>query len=190
MPRVGSEQRRRELTLAAVQLIVEEGPAAVTFRKIADRAGASLGIVHYTFRDMDELIGLANAEVLSNSFQALRNVRTDLGVRGFISDLLHSYVQLICDQENETLAFFETFISLIRTGTANTAVAGGQQFFLDYLHEAEKHDSRPSNTPLPQLATIMTMVVDGLALIHLARRDPQQTTRDLDELITALQHLI
>lgn len=190
MARVSSEQRRRDLTAAAVALIVEEGPVAVSARKIADRAGAPLGIVHYTFRDMDELTHLANTEVLAIVFGALRGVRTDLGVRGFVGELLRTYLRFMQENEKEALAFFETFVSLIRTERAEGAVIDGVQFILGLLQEAEKHDSQPSRIPLAQLATLLTMTTDGLSLIHLARRDHRQSERDVEQLITAIQHLV
>ena len=190
MVRVSSGQRRRELTAAAVELIVEEGPSALTARKIADRAGAPLGIVHYTFRDMDELTNLANAEVLRIVTEALKSVRTDRGVRGYIGEFLRSYLRFIRDNDKESLAFFETFVSLIRPGKANNAVIEGGQFILDGLRVAEQHDPRPSKIPLPQLATLLTMTGDGLTLIHFARGDDRQSGQDVEQLIAALQHLV
>ena len=40
---------------AAEQLLIEEGYAAVTSRRVADRAGLKPQLVHYYFRTMDEL---------------------------------------------------------------------------------------------------------------------------------------
>ena len=190
MPRVSSEQRRRDFIAATVELILEEGHQAVTARKIAERAGASLGVVHYTFQDMDEVIRLANAEVHRIFFSALTGVRTDLGVRGFIDEFLRAYLRFIQENEKESLAFFETFVSLIRPQRASSSVVNGQRFLLDGLHEAAKHDPVPSKVSLAQLATLLCMIVDGITLIHFAREDRPETERDVDQLITALQCLL
>ena len=55
--RIGSEnsERRAELLDAAEQLMLEEGYAAVSSRRIAQKAGLKPQLVHYYFRTMDEL---------------------------------------------------------------------------------------------------------------------------------------
>jgi AcrR family transcriptional regulator len=55
--RIGSEDSatRAALLDAAQQLMLEEGYAAVTSRKVAARAGLKPQLVHYYFRTMDDL---------------------------------------------------------------------------------------------------------------------------------------
>ncbi|PYF99578.1 transcriptional regulator, TetR family [Georgenia satyanarayanai] len=50
-------RRRAELVEAAGSLILEQGPAQVTHRRVAARAGASLSATTYYFRDLEELRG-------------------------------------------------------------------------------------------------------------------------------------
>lgn len=50
-------RRRTALVEAAASLILEVGPAAVTHRQVAGRAGASLSATTYYFRDLEELRG-------------------------------------------------------------------------------------------------------------------------------------
>lgn len=190
MTRVSAEQRRRELTDAAVSLIYEEGPTAVTARRIAARAGASLSSVHYAFRDMDELMEAANRVVLANMARSVgAELRTDRGVRGFIEDLLRGYWHYLKTNEQEALAFFETFIALMRPGSAHTPVTAAREQLVALLSEAQRHDPRQARVPLEQLAILLTMTVDGISLIHLARDDKSQTEREVDQMIDALQCL-
>ena len=55
--RIGSEDSKSRLQLldAAELLLVEEGYAAVTSRRVAARAGLKPQLVHYYFRTMDDL---------------------------------------------------------------------------------------------------------------------------------------
>jgi AcrR family transcriptional regulator len=55
--RIGAEdsKTRAQLLDAAEQLLVEDGYAAVTSRKVAARAGLKPQLVHYYFRTMDDL---------------------------------------------------------------------------------------------------------------------------------------
>ena len=55
--RIGAEasETRAQLLDAAEQLLVEDGYAAVTSRKVAAKAGLKPQLVHYYFRTMDDL---------------------------------------------------------------------------------------------------------------------------------------
>lgn len=191
MARVSATQRRRDLIDAAAALILEEGPHAVTARKVTERAGASLAAVHYAFRDMDELLNLANLEVLESVFdRTLGGVRTDKGIAVFIEDFLHSFWRFLRTNEDEALAFFETFVALMRPRRAAGAVDVGEQRLVEMMTKAQGHDATPCRTPIPQLAALVLMAGDGLSLIHLARRDDARTAAELTHLIDALQHLV
>jgi AcrR family transcriptional regulator len=191
MARVSATQRRRDLIDAAKALILEEGPHAVTARKITDRAGASLAALHYAFRDLDELLHQAHIEVLQGLFDGIfERVRTDQGLRVFIEDVLHSFWRFLRTDEANALAFFETFVSLMRPHRALGTVEVGQQRLVELMTEAQQHNPEPSRTPIPQLAALVLMAGDGLSLIHLGRRDEAATARELTHLIDAIQHLV
>lgn len=55
--RIGAPDAKNRIVLldAAEQLMVEEGYAAVTSRRVADKAGLKPQLVHYYFRTMDDL---------------------------------------------------------------------------------------------------------------------------------------
>jgi AcrR family transcriptional regulator len=55
--RIGSPEAKNRTALldAAEQLMLDEGYAAVTSRRVASKAGLKAQLVHYYFRDMDEL---------------------------------------------------------------------------------------------------------------------------------------
>lgn len=190
MPRVSTQQRRRDLVAAALDLLVEEGAAALTARRIAERAGAPLGTVHYAFRDLDELHQLAAAELLNQVNTALAGVRTEAGVRVAVEDLLTAWWRWVRESEGAALAFAETLVALIRSGTAAATWAAAHALVLALLARAAEHDAQPSRIPLPQLANLVLMTADGLGLVHLARGEARQTPRDLKAMITALQSLI
>ena len=190
MARVSTEQRRRELTAAAIRVLVADGPGAVTARRVADEAGAPLGTVHYAFRDMDEVLQLAAAEVLSAATQALGDVRINLGVREAIGDILHGYWRWIRDGEELALAFAETLVALLRPGTATATVVEAERTLLSLLCDAENSDPQPSRLPLDRLASLTLMAIDGLTIIYLGRRDRERTEDDVEHLIAALQSLV
>lgn len=54
--RLPAPERRAQLLAAAIELSEETGLSALTIRAVAERAGVSLGVVHYCFVDKDELV--------------------------------------------------------------------------------------------------------------------------------------
>src|SRR5512146_3131337 len=54
-PRVGREAMREALIEATAQIMIEEGYAAATSRRVAAKAGVKPALVHYYFPSMDEL---------------------------------------------------------------------------------------------------------------------------------------
>ncbi len=190
MPRISAEQRRCDLVSAGVDLLVTEGPAALTARRIADRAGAPLGTVHYAFRDMDELHQLAAAELLGRVNAAMGGVRTDAGLAQAIDDILRAWWHWVRGSESSALAFAETLVALIRSGTAADTFTHAHTLVLDLLAQAQRQDAQSSRTPLPQLANLILIAADGLGLVHLARGSARATPRDLAAMIRALQSLV
>lgn len=190
MPRISSEQRRRALLDAAIELLLEQGPTALTARRIAERAGASVASVHYAFRDMDEMLKLVASEVIAAGLESMGDVRTDKGVRTTVEDLLMTYWAWVRDCENQALAFFETYVSMLRPATGEHTVADTHKVLLALLNEASQSDTEPSRIALPQLAYLVMMAADGFTLIHLARKDPTQTELDVCQLIAGLQSLV
>ena len=83
--RLPAEQRRAQLLRAALEIAEHDGLAAVTVRGVAERAGVSLGVVHYCYTDKEELlrelIGAVNSEV-HQAAKAFVSVDFDSGIRG------------------------------------------------------------------------------------------------------------
>lgn len=94
---VESAQNRHALLDAAEQIMREEGYAAATSRRVAERAGLKPQLVYYYFRTMDDL------------FLALLQRRSERGFAHLKTLLaapqpLHSLWQLLCDPANGVLS--------------------------------------------------------------------------------------
>ena len=66
-----AEERRQRIVEAAIEVIAAEGLAGATTRRIAERADAPLGALHYCFRNKDELMQVVaehGATALRTSF--------------------------------------------------------------------------------------------------------------------------
>lgn len=101
--RLGTESaRNRQLLVeAAERLMVEEGAAAITSRKVAEKAGLKMPLVYYYFHTMDDLIvevmrehaarrlkGFVRALAAKDPFKALWEMNRDRSFANFNTELL------------------------------------------------------------------------------------------------------
>jgi AcrR family transcriptional regulator len=68
--RLPVEDRRAQLVDAALAIAAAEGIAAATVRRVAERAGVALGVVHYCFADKDELFAALAARIVDELTRA------------------------------------------------------------------------------------------------------------------------
>ncbi|WP_102509465.1 TetR/AcrR family transcriptional regulator [Sanguibacter massiliensis] len=76
-PRPRGAARRDALVDAAVALVLEEGPAALTHRALAARAGLPLASTTYHFASLDEILGAVGARLAKRWQAAVRDVLDD-----------------------------------------------------------------------------------------------------------------
>ncbi len=81
--RTRDSETRTALLDAAMQLMLEEGYAAVSTRKVAAKAGANQALVYYYFRTMDELfLAVFRRGAEANLRRLERALATDRPLRG------------------------------------------------------------------------------------------------------------
>jgi AcrR family transcriptional regulator len=177
------------LVAAALAVLLEQGPDAVTTRRVAERAGAPLAAVHYVFRDKQELLQAAIDQVMLSFASALQQrMRPELGLRQAVADSLDGYWSWVCAHEDMSLAATETFVSALRAGTvAATAVADVLELLTAHYEQAASYDGHAPRTAIPRLARLVLTASEGLTLVYLAQRDPAATQADVEEMRSALQ---
>ena len=79
------QARRREIVAAAAQILREAGPAGVTHRSVARRAGCSLSAMTYYFDGLEQL--QAEAGAINISQWAERAERITDGVEAYVGDI-------------------------------------------------------------------------------------------------------
>jgi len=97
--RFGTEQSatRVQILDAAERVIVEEGYAAVTTRRVADRAGVKPSLVHYYFKTIDDLLIAVYRRGAERSLQRHAQAMAQ-------GDLLKSLWEVNADHEHTALA--------------------------------------------------------------------------------------
>lgn len=114
--RSDGERTRAAITAAAVELIAEQGLAATTQRKVAQRAGVSLASVTYHFATVDDLLESAFNQMIDDSVARLNQVRQ--AAEGGAISLDEAWESVVRDPDGRTPAHvtgsFELLVAAMR----------------------------------------------------------------------------
>jgi AcrR family transcriptional regulator len=153
-------QSRGQLLDAAEKLLIEEGYAAVTSRRVAARAGLKPQLVHYYFRTMDDLfVDVFRRRAEANLERFERAVRADGSLRG----LWH------LNADRDSAVFTVEFVALANHRKAvREVVAGYAERFraaqLDALEAALRAHGLADRLPPLVAQLLMTGLAQVMAL--------------------------
>jgi AcrR family transcriptional regulator len=98
-PRVGREATREALIEATAQIMVDEGYAAATSRRVAAQAGVKAALVHYYFPSMDDLFVAVLRDKAETNLQHQRQAMAE-------AEPLHALWQLSGAQDAQLFTEF------------------------------------------------------------------------------------
>ncbi|KZM36241.1 TetR/AcrR family transcriptional regulator [Oerskovia enterophila] len=129
-------QRRDRIVSAAAELILRDGPAAVTHRSVAAQADVPLAATTYYFTGLDDLLGAAGEQIVrgwAERAQAIGHSVTELVAEGGVETLsTRSRALLLVDavlppgDHGELLGFYEHVVSAGRSPVLAAAFAQGR----------------------------------------------------------------
>lgn len=194
MSRVPAEQRREQLIEATIALAIDEGLAAASVRRIAEKANVSLGVVHYCFSSKEALI--------------------DAVAEAFITPILGPIGEALAGAGEESIEdksrlAFRTFWKLTRRSPGRQLLSyelaawsirgdgvAARLLYKTYLDAIEVFltdgigivgsDALPTRT----LARMVLSVADGVMLSWLVDRDDEATEGALQAFVSVLIDIV
>jgi DNA-binding transcriptional regulator YbjK len=166
--------RRHAILHAAVELIGEQGPDALTHRAVAERAGVSLSATTYWFSSKEEIFREAVAFAASEEVDRLERLVLDLATRhltpkAWARELSAALLSDATRDPAQPVAMFEFVLEASREPALRAEVARWETAHLQ-LAEA---GLRAVGSADPQTdAHIVVAVVSGLMLGLLANPNP------------------
>jgi len=188
---ISADQRRKDIVKAAIDVIASEGLAKTTTRRIAERAGAPLGVLHYCFKDKSEVLQGILDEGTAMIRAAFDHVDPSEGLEATISNDIAALWQWYQDNLELQLALTEMGMARIRRGGPPKKLYAmwdslGRDVMLQHLKEAEKHDKRKLRIPAQEIVRFILHRFDGLTLEYAASRDRAACQRQIDLLTEAM----
>lgn len=184
--RLPADQRRAQLLKAALEIAEREGLGAVTVRGVAERAGVSLGVVHYCYTDKEELlrevINEVNAEV-HRAATVFVNIDFGSGVGGTeglrrrLGEAIDLIWAVISASPDRQLLTYEIVSYSLRThGLPEIGLARGQQesneaIVSTVLERTAEASGMQWNLGLESMVRIVMCLIDGIGLRWQIYRD-------------------
>lgn len=185
MNRLPVAERREQLIDAAIRVASRDGIDAATVRAIASEAGVSLGVVHYCFRDKDEILrSMAHYITRQNLTTGLQQMPPEGEAAEIILGATHLLWSNIAQTRGAQLLSFELTTYSMRHPEVRQVSA--EQYSVSheaartFLESVARAAHVEWTLPLAQLARLVVMATDGITLAWLADHDGDQALSALE----------
>lgn len=176
---------------AALEIAEHEGLGSLTVRGVAERAGVSLGVVHYCYTDKEELlrelINAVNAEV-RRAAEAFVNVDFGSGAAGpeELRRRLYDAVDLIwavvSASPDRQLLTYEIVSYSLRThgvpeiGLAREQIHSNESIVRTVLERTAESSGMYWDVGMDTMVRVVMCMIDGIGLRWQVFRDDDQAT--------------
>lgn len=160
-------RRREALVRAASALLAEQGPAAVTSRAVASRAGVPLSAVTYYFESRETLLRAAAEQVAATAL-AVATARATAGRADGVS-LADTVARVWLAQDEPRPGDVRALLLAVLQVGAEPAVAPVVRYLHDDLADLAGGLLRRAGRRVEHLRTLLA-AIDGVALAHLGAR--------------------
>lgn len=194
MAYLSAEKRRERIIEAAIEVIAEEGLARATTRRIAERAEAPLGALHYCFRNKDELMQVVAEHGAAELRARFDDVDPGEGLEPTIRHSIGAMWSWVRANLGLQLALMELGLWRIRRGgDPDEVYAMWNSFGGDLLRErldaAARVDSIAPSITVDEMVRFINHRFDGLAYEFAASRDEAACERQTMLLADAIVFL-
>jgi len=176
MAYLSADERRQRIVEAAIEVIAEEGLARATTRRIADRAEAPLGALHYCFRNKDELMQVVAEHGAAELRERFNDVDPRVGLEATIRDSIGAMWSWVRANLGLQLALMELGLWRIRRGGDPQEVYAmwnsfGGDLLRERLQAAVQIDAVTPAITVDEMVRFINHRFDGLAYEFAASRD-------------------
>ncbi len=188
---MAAPERRRQAVIAARDILERDGLAAVTLRRVAERAGMTLSSLQWSVGTKDgllrELFATINAEIAEIVRTATATVD---GVGPVMRATLNALWSAMEDAPMMEVGENELVIASLRERASRRQVAALYDAYVavcaEALEGAAVRSGENPRVPVEQLARLMVMALEGLVLLYLAGGAADRCRGDLSVLADAL----
>ena len=169
MAREKSNEKVQIILEAARVVLAQEGYTAATINQIASQAGVSRGLLHYYFKNKEELLIQVFRHNMEDILEATSRIFADASSLAELAQGLSDALQFILEWDPNFFTLFMESWTLTRQGPEAMALlkeihARFRQAIIDGLNSMAERGDRKPGEDLQGAATVLTALVDGLGL--------------------------
>ncbi|QCX26642.1 TetR/AcrR family transcriptional regulator [Nocardioides jishulii] len=183
MVRMSVEDRRAQLVDAAIEVMTRDGVPRATTRAIVAEAGASLSVFHYCFGSKRDLFEEVVRTIVDRSAALAREaLRTTQGDADPVRASLMAYWDHVTAHPAQHLLTYEVTQYCLRHAELAEVAKVQYEHYAGVIAEhllTSLPDARQDVAPAV-VARYLAVVIDGLTLDWLVRRDDAQALAVLD----------
>ncbi len=171
--------RREQIEEAAVQSVLKHGFPASSLRVVAKEAKVPLSILHYYFKNKDELMHSVVRRLFEGTMEWLKQVRAkERDPLRRVESLLEAYVMHTTNKWQATLATIEYWAACVRKGTVDRFYT--QLHFRLRLLLREALQEARADDPDGLALALLGMIVGYATFYQTKPADPAERGRFLD----------
>lgn len=175
--RMSVEDRRAQLVEAAITVMTREGVRKATTRAIVGEAGASLSVFHYCFDSKAALFEEVVRTIVGRSAglakEALTGVATDDDA--LMAGLLAYWEHVVANPEQHLLTY-EVTQHCLRIPELHDVARSQYDLYANVIaiHLRGSLEGEPDDATVACVARYLAVIIDGVTLNWLARRDDDE----------------
>jgi len=189
-----SDEKSRRILAAVRSILAQKGYAGTTINLVAKEAGVSRGLLHYYFKNKEEML----SRVIQDNMQLSVRLVSDLlencnSAADFAKQLVSALRHVLQHDPDFFHLFFEGWAvarqSAVVSQTLDELYGQFRQAMSDGLEKAKANGKISPELPITSTAVYLTGLVDGLGLQMITEPDlaaDDDTWRDVTQGITAL----
>jgi AcrR family transcriptional regulator len=181
--------RREEIESAALRVVCKHGFPASSLRMVARQAKVPLSILHYYFKDKDELMQCVVRRLFDGMLRAFDRIRaSEPDPVKRIERLLETYLTRSTEEWQASLAFIEYWAACVRAGTVEKFYAQVQFRYSEPMAEALREAGAEDPE---QLARALLALMTGYDTFYWSKpADIQERSRFLEFARTMVRRAI
>ena len=164
-----SDQKMEQILGAVRTIMAKNGLAATTISQIASQAGVSRGLLHYYFKNKEEMVTRVIQTNMKNIFDLITSIFKKVNnSEELAEELINALRKVLKDDPDFFTLLFESW-AVSREGSWTTdELKKHHREFREVIHKELKELSDRGVispvAPLDGLATLLTAIVDGLGM--------------------------
>ncbi|MDJ0392395.1 TetR family transcriptional regulator [Rhodococcus sp. G-MC3] len=185
-----ASERRTAIVQAAARVIIRDGLAAATTRRIADEAGVNLAALHYSFDGKVEIYtavdDMFRATAVGSSLES-----TTGGTREeIIRSLLQRFQDLLRTDRGVPIAQYELLLWTLRNPDKAELAAASYSTYISTFAEELRHATDIDGSDITLLARYTVGAIDGIYMQNLATGATGVSAPELDAISSAIVGII